>query len=58
MGDRYYMTQKNYKPKRKLKKDVVADLQKLLGVEVPGVDRMTIPNIEQLTEAIERKLLL
>ena len=57
MGDRFYMQQKNHKPKRVLKKDVIADLQELLGREVKGVDRMTIPHIEELIEAVEDKLL-
>ena len=57
MGDRFYMQQKEYKPKRVLKKDVIADLEKLLGATVEGADRMTIPHIQKLTEQIERKLL-
>jgi len=57
MGDRFYMQQKNYKPKRVLKKDVIADLEDLLGCKIEGVDRMTIPHIQELTEKIERKLL-
>ena len=57
MGDRFYMQQKNYKPGRKLKKDVIADLEQLLGCEIKGLDRTTIATIEQLTEAIEKKLL-
>jgi hypothetical protein len=51
------MQQKEYKPKRVLKKDVIADLENLLGCKVEGVDRMTIPHIQELTEKIERKLL-
>jgi hypothetical protein len=57
MGDRFYNQQKNYKPKRVLKKDVIADLEELLGCKANGLDRMTIPNIKELTEKIERKLL-
>jgi hypothetical protein len=57
MGDRFYMQQKEHKPKRVLKKDVVKDLEQLLGCEIKGVDRMTIPHIQKLTEDIERKLI-
>ena len=58
MGDRFYEQQKKYKPKRRLKKDVVADLYALLGVEnIDNIDRLTIKGLDQLTEAIERKLL-
>ena len=52
MGDRFYMQQKNHKPKRRLKKDVIADIHKLLGEEVPGLDRMTIPSLDALYAAI------
>lgn len=48
MGDRFYMQQKNYKPKRRLKKDVIADLEKLMGQSVPGLDRMTITSLDNL----------
>ena len=57
MGDRFYMQQKEYKPKRVLKKDVIEDLSSLLGKNVEGIDRMTIPHIQELTEAIEKKLI-
>ena len=58
MGDRFYEQQKQYKPKRRLKKDVVADLYALLSVEnIDNIDRLTIKGLDQLTDAIERKLL-
>jgi len=58
MGDRFYEQQKAYKPKRRLKKDVIADLYALLGVEkIDNIDRLTIKGLDQLTEAVERKLL-
>jgi len=57
MGDRFYQQQKEYKPKRRLKKDVVANLEQLLGTEINGLDRATIATIDQLIEAIERKLM-
>jgi hypothetical protein len=57
MGDRFYMQQKEHKPKRVLKRDVIEDLTSLLGKEVGGIDRMTIPHIKELTDAIEKKLI-
>ena len=58
MGDRFYMQQKNHKPKRRLKKDVIADLYTLLGVdEIKNIDRLTLEGLDQLIEAVERKLL-
>jgi hypothetical protein len=55
MGDRFYEQQKAYKPKRRLKKDVIAELTKVLGGrEVKGLDRCTIQTLDDLTEAIER----
>lgn len=57
MGDRFYEQQKNHKPKRVLKKDVIAELETLLGDKTEGLDRMTIPNIQKLTEQFQRKLL-
>jgi hypothetical protein len=56
MGDRFYEQQKNYKPKRRLKKDVIAEVHKLLGAEVPGLDRMTIASIDALYDAIYFKI--
>ena len=53
MGDRFYMQQKNYKPKRRLKKDVIAKLIRVLnGNEVKGLDRLTIESLDDLTETI------
>ena len=57
MGDRFYMQQKNTKGTRVLKKDVIKDLENLLNSKVDGVDRMTIPHIQNLTKLIEDKLL-
>ena len=49
--------QKAMKPKRRLKKDVIADLCRLLGVEkITNIDRLTIQGIDELIQAIERKL--
>lgn len=52
MGDRFYMQQKEYKPKRVLKKDVIARLHKILGYEVEGLDRLTIKSLDELTMAV------
>ena len=53
MGDRFYTQQKNYKPKRILKKDVITELNKLLGVQVEGMDRLTIKTLNDLIAVIE-----
>ncbi len=52
MGDRFYTQQKNRK--RRLKKDVIADLNKLLGAEVEGLDRLTIKTLEDLIQVIKK----
>lgn len=63
MGDRFYMQQKKSmgarwksdgsgKGKRKLKKDVIADITVLLAGEVPGLDAMTVANLEALKDAL------
>lgn len=52
MGDRFYTQQKNYKPGRRLKKDVVKQLEKILGQEVDGLDRLTIKALDNLTVAV------
>lgn len=63
MGDRFYMQQKKNmgtrwkadgsgKAKRRLKKDVIVDITDLLEVEVPGLDAMTVANLEALKDAL------
>lgn len=55
MGDRFYMQQKNHKPKRRLKKDVIDEVtQALNGRRVEGLDRCTIQTLDNLIEAIQR----
>ena len=55
MGDRFYMQQKEYKPGRRLKKDVIAELTKVLGGrEVNGLDRCTIQTLDDLIDAVKR----
>lgn len=56
MGDRFYEQQKSYKPKRRLKKDVVAELDAVLGVHVEGMDRLTIKALDDLIDAVKRAL--
>lgn len=53
MGDRFYTQQKNHKPGRRLKKDVVANLEKVLGAEVAGLDRLTIKTLDELTDVVK-----
>jgi len=53
MGDRFYMQQKNYKPKRVLKKDVIAELDEVLGgTHIDGMDRCTIATLQELIKTI------
>jgi len=52
MGDRFYEQQKAYKPKRVLKKDFIAEINEILGVEVLGLDKCTIATLTQVLEAI------
>jgi len=52
MGDRFYMQQKNYKPKRRLKKDIVKQVNELLGREIEGLDRLTIKSLDDLAHAV------
>ena len=63
MGNRFYMQQKKSmgarwksdgsgKGKRRLKKDVIADITVLLADEVPGLDAMTVANLEALKDAL------
>ena len=56
MGDRFYEQQKKYKPKRRLKKDIIIEFQRLIGARVDGLDRLTIKALDELTEAVDRAL--
>jgi hypothetical protein len=56
MGDRFYEQQGKYKPKRILKKDVIAEINKNLGVDVVGLDKCTVATLTQLLEALNEKL--
>lgn len=44
------------KPKRKLKKDVIAEITEMLGYSVEGLDKCTIATLEALLEAIKVKV--
>ena len=55
MGDRFYEQQTKYKPKRILKKDVITEIDKILGVNILGLDKCTIATLNQLLEAINAK---
>ena len=55
MGDRFYEAQKKgspTKPKRKLKKDYIIEINKILDVDMIGLDKCTIATLTQLLEAI------
>jgi len=56
MGDRFYEQQSKFKPKRVLKKDIIAEINEILSAEVLGLDKCTIATLTQLTEAIENVL--
>lgn len=56
MGDRFYIQQKNHKPGRRLKVDVVAELDAALGSHVEGMDRLTIKALDELIEAINERV--
>ena len=66
MSDTYYLRQlnggttkgrrtamKETKPKRKLKKDWIAEITKVLGEDIVGLDKCTITTLENLLEAIK-----
>lgn len=66
MSDTFYLRQlnggttkgkrtamKENKPKRKLKKDWIAEITQVLGEEVAGLDKCTMTTLEKLLEAIK-----
>ena len=68
MGDRFYEQQNEHfnrargqkrmppeKPKRKLKKDIVAEIDNALKSSLKGLDKMTIADLEKLLTAILEK---
>jgi hypothetical protein len=63
MSDTFYLRQQNggstgkkIEQKRKLKKDYIADVNTLLGKEVDGLDKCTIPTLRSLYAGISNKL--
>jgi hypothetical protein len=52
MGDRFYAQQAKHNPKRRLTKDIVADVENVLTFPVSGLDRMTCESLENLLIAI------
>jgi hypothetical protein len=66
MSDTFYLRQKNggntgkkiagTKPTRKLKKDYISDVNKILNSDISGLDKCTIPTLENLIDALERFL--
>jgi len=58
MGDRFYESQRKStraapSTPRVLKKDIIAEINKLLGTEISGLDKCTIATLNQLLEAID-----
>lgn len=56
MGDRFYAQQKAHKPKRRLKADVLKELDDVLGSHVEGMDRLTIKTLDELIATIRWRL--
>jgi len=64
MGDRWYRQQKEgtrpapngTKKPRVLKKDIIAEINTILGREVDGLDKCTIATLTTLKRAINDKL--
>ena len=57
MGDRFYEQQGKFKPKRILKKDVIAEINEILSAEVLGLDKCNIDTQKQLTEDITNAII-
>ena len=67
MGDRWYGQMEGklgYKKgsakntpgtKRRLKKDIVADIEKLVGSSLPSLDKVTINDLNIILEALDDK---
>jgi hypothetical protein len=55
MGDRWYEQQGKHKPKRILKKDIIAEINENLSAGIVGLDKCTIATLTQLIEAISEK---
>lgn len=53
MGDRFYEQQTKFKPKRLFKTDIILEINRLLRVEIVGLDKCTIATLTQLLEAMK-----
>ncbi len=64
MGDRWYQEQGititdirckegKAKPKRKLKKDYIAEINQILSIDIVGLEKCTIDTLNQLVEALK-----
>jgi len=56
MGDRFYAQQKAHKPKRRLKKDIITDIQLMLDEPVDGLEKCTVATLEQVEKGINHLL--
>lgn len=56
MGDRFYMQQAAFKSKRRLKKDIIADITNLLNKQVDGLDKTTVATLDALYDAILERI--
>ena len=53
MGDRFYMQQKKAKPgPRRLKKDIVKDIETELNEKIPSLEKMTVAGLNKLLEVV------
>ena len=66
MGDRFYEQQKKSmstrwradgsgKAKRRLKKDVIADITSIIGTEIEGLSACTVATLEKLNEVLNEQ---
>jgi hypothetical protein len=53
MGDRFYESQKLVKKPRRLKKDIIAEINKSLGKNISGLDKCTVATLDELLGAIK-----
>ena len=56
MGERFYLAQKEYKPKRKLKKDYIEFINNTLESDIEGLDKCTIATLEKLGDVLFERL--
>ena len=60
MGDRFYFQQgqteklATTKPRRRVKKDIASDIQDLLMVQIPDLEKATKTTLEKLLKGIEQ----